>query len=98
VSTVMTIRIVQNAGKVLIWLGAISFLRMTLINEASLFVCLSFSQLVTQLDIQLVSPSVCFCMFALCLFVSFFVYNLTRKIGTLRSSSLSQYKNLTFVF
>ena len=47
VSTVMTIRFVQNAGNVLIRLGTMSFLRMTLINETSSLVCLSFSQLVT---------------------------------------------------
>jgi len=81
VSTVMTIRFVQNAVNVLIKLGTISVLRMALINEASLFVCLFFNRLVSYLVTYSVSQSVCLFLYVCCLFVSFFVYNLTRKIG-----------------
>ena len=38
VSTTMRVRIIQYVGNVLIILGTISFLKMTLINEATVFV------------------------------------------------------------
>ena len=48
VSTVKTVRFVQNVGNVLIRLGNIGFLRVALMNETSLFVCLFVCLFISQ--------------------------------------------------